>query len=59
MKPIELILQRLELLESKHRRIQSDIEHIKKENARLQKLLAEKESDEKESDHISSGWWFY
>mgnify|MGYP000111905331 CR=1 FL=1 len=54
MKPIERILQRLEVLESKHRRIQSDIEHIKKENARLQKLL-----DEKESDHISSGWYFW
>ena len=58
MKPIELILQRLELLESKHKRIQSDIEHIKKENARLQKLLDKKESDEKESDHISSGWFW-
>ena len=58
MKPIEIILQRLQEVESKQKRIQSDLEHIKKENSLLHKLLNEKKSDEKESDHISSGWFW-
>jgi len=63
MRPIEKILQRLETLERKVKRIQSDLEAIKEDNARLRKekksleesILVMKVSEEPEQ---TAGWFW-
>ena len=62
MKPIEELLYRVQTLDDKVKRIQSDLECIKKDNARLykekEKLQETIKEKEKEKEKISSGWFW-
>tara|TARA_R110000787_G_scaffold115170_4_gene225098 strand:+ start:37 stop:219 length:183 start_codon:yes stop_codon:yes gene_type:complete len=60
MKPIEELLYRVQTLDDKVKRIQSDLECIKKDNARLykEKEKLQETIKEKEKEKISSGWFW-
>jgi regulator of replication initiation timing len=66
MKPMEVIFHRLENLESKTKRLQRDMEHIKTENLKLkqqneslQKKVVDNVEVEDKKEDISSGWSFW
>lgn len=64
---MEVIFHRLENLESKTKRLQRDMEHIKTENLKLKqqneslqkKVVVDNDNVEEKKDEISSGWYFW
>lgn len=59
MKPLEVVLKRLQNLEYKIKKLEREVEHLKKENTTLNAELDKiaKDTPEKETDEISAGWF--
>lgn len=61
MKPMEVVLKRLQTLEYNTKKLEREVEHLKKENTSLQDKIEgfEKvEKPEKKTDEISAGWFW-
>ena len=58
---MEVVLKRLQTLEYNTKKLQREVEHLKKENTSLQDKIEEfekVEKPEKETDEISVGWFW-
>ena len=64
MKPLEVVLKRLQNLEYKIKKLEREVENLKKENTTLNAELdtikkpAEGTPCKKETDEISAGWFW-
>lgn len=62
MKPVEELLYRVATMEGKIKRMESDLQHIKKDNLKLsndKKRLQETIKEKEKEEEISSGWFFW